>query len=71
MTTYTVTTTIQSRDTSNAPVEMKWYWGDSLAAAIAAMAQAAVGHDEEGTDMPDILRYRILDVRLTITEVES
>lgn len=63
---YTVTATIQSHNIDgNAPVDVQWYSGSSLAAAVVAMGQAAVHSDDtEGFDLPDSVRYRTLSVRL-------
>jgi hypothetical protein len=50
---FTVTNTVQSTTTNDAgeyandPVDMVWYKGDSLVAAVSAVAQVASHHDSD------------------------
>lgn len=62
---YRVTSTIQSNDTSNPPVTIQWYLGESLAVAITAMAQAAT---DNGTNdnLPAPYGYTVKGVNLTV-----
>lgn len=51
--TYTVIATIQTTLTdsegepTNAPVDVQWYKGDNLPAALAALVQCAVRYDDD------------------------
>ena len=65
---YHVTTVIQSRDTSNPPVSVNWYQGNSEGQAIASLVSAAVTR-EESTTLPLSVQYTVLSVHLDITEV--
>lgn len=63
MTIYTVTSTIQSKDRTNPPVDMKHYTGTNLAVAISAAASAATLYEEPTHPLtifdPDVLSVRI------------
>lgn len=64
MTIYTVTCTIQSKDRTNPPVDVRHYTGSNLAVAISAMASAATLYEEESRTgvkriEPDVLAVRI------------
>lgn len=70
MSKYIVSTTIQSANIDdNAPVTVRWYNGDSLAAAMAAMAGAAAHHEEVDARVPAAARYSTLGVHLSIEQV--
>jgi len=65
--TYRVIATIQSPDLDhNDPVDVQWYAGDSLAVAVAAMAQAATRYEEDS--VPVAIRPRTLSVRLDMEQ---
>lgn len=62
MTTYTVIATIQSKDTTNPPVDVQHYRGDNLAVALSAMSGAATLYQEPSEYShvePDVLAVRI------------
>lgn len=62
---YKVTAVIQSVDIdNNKPVDVQWYKGPSLAAALAAQTQAAA-HDETVAGEP---RYRTLSVTMLMEQ---
>jgi hypothetical protein len=67
MTIYTVKHTIQSLDTSNEPVEIRWYRGSSLGQALSALVTAAVERDD-ATHLPESARYRVLSATITHEE---
>lgn len=74
--TYEVINTIRSGNIDDgAPVDVRWYQGDNLSLAIAAMVQAAADHEDRedrasrlAWNLPENMRVRTLAVRLVITE---
>lgn len=66
---YTVTSTIQSNDTSNPPADVQWYKGEDQAVAVVALAQAAI-HSNDQTG-PPAFRFRLLSVNMTVTHEDD
>jgi len=66
--TFRVVVTIQSRDKTNDPVEMTWYSGPSHVGALAALVNYAANLDDQSPNVPDLIRYDLLSVRLDVTK---
>lgn len=64
---YTVTSVIQSRDTSNPPATVQWYTGDNLGLALAALVSAGSSNEakDEG-NLPESMRYDVLNVSMVM-----
>lgn len=66
---YSVTATIQSADTSNPPVTIRYYSGPSLVQAMHAQTTAAAMHETvPDPSLPPSVQTRLLAVSLLITK---
>jgi hypothetical protein len=66
---YIVTSRVVSRALDpDEPVNITWYQGTSLPAAMGAMAQAAARHEDNDPNVPASVRTKTLDVHLAIRE---